>query len=667
MPPLNRYLGLVLILAVIVSLHFLFFSPSAPDLSVILPAGSRTRPPPTYRPGFAPGHGPPQAVNLGPPVPPATHHPLQTLNGDLLPNDLEFDERGLFTYDPEKHNEHPVELLIKRAKRMVAAIEERVAKIDSIEAAVADYKAAFGMVPPRGFDAWFKYTQLTNSVSAASMLSMAQKPFVQFLSLSGPVLRKRIESETAHELFFSLTFVPNGQGDIGTESDSDPHWYPADYSNRGRGRVKVGGSAAWEFRCNNTLSLLLPVLKHLPNELFSMSPPLTMVISAHDGPSVQVHHDFQTRAEHMGRMLKTWSPLQLQAAESQMKSTFGWQWTCPGDSPLKRSEIDIVLNDMPLDQNAVNHKAFVADYNMAMDVCFNPNLRDLQSAALLDSRFANNPIVPFVSQCRTLRNADIVGVPLDGAWDEPKIIPWTEKKPRVFWRGSATGIYHDLKLPWHKSQRERLHTFANNQSDVEVPVLVESDGGVKTAHFPVKDMTTKWFDIGLAGGPVQCNEKDGSCDRLAKAFEWRNFVKKEESLANKFVIDVDGNAWSSRFRRLLASNNVVLKASMYPEWLSQLLVPWYHYVPVRADYSDIYDIMAFFQGAPDGSTQGRDDLAEEIAKNALHLTKTRWRKEDMTSFMLLMTLEYWRMLHDDREAGSFRLGRMPIGDNVIVS
>jgi hypothetical protein len=75
--------------------------------------------------------------------------------------------------------------------------------------------------------------------------------------------------------------------------------------------------------------------------------------------------------------------------------------------------------------------------------------------------------------------------------------------------------------------------------------------------------------------------------------------------------------------------------------------------------------MAFFEGAPDGSTKGRDDLAEEIAENALHLTKTRWRDEDMASFMLLMTLEYWRMLHDDREAGSFRLGRMPTADNVV--
>lgn len=181
-------------------------------------------------------------------------------------------------------------------------------------------------------------------------------------------------------------------------------------------------------------------------------------------------------------------------------------------------------------------------------------------------------------------------MPLDGVWDEVQLIPWKEKKPKVFWRGSATGVYHDMNTAWYKSQRERLHVFANNETTDKVPILVdraESGGGIRTEDYSVKNMGERWFDVGLAGGPVQCDDKDGSCEALSKAFKWRKYMNKEESVANKFVIDIDGNAWSSRFRRLLNSNNVVLKASMYPEWLSHLLIPWYHYVPIRADYSDI--------------------------------------------------------------------------------
>lgn len=49
--------------------------------------------------------------------------------------------------------------------------------------------------------------------------------------------------------------------------------------------------------------------------------------------------------------------------------------------------------------------------------------------------------------------------------------------------------------------------------------------------------------------------------------------------------------------------------------------------------------MAFFEGAPDGSSKGRDELAEDIAANAVKLVKERWRDQDMRSFMLLLILE----------------------------
>lgn len=37
------------------------------------------------------------------------------------------------------------------------------------------------------------------------------------------------------------------------------------------------------------------------------------------------------------------------------------------------------------------------------------------------------------------------------------------------------------------------------------------------------------------------------------------------------------------------------------------------------------DILAFFNGAPDGSTPGNDDMARQIAANALKFTQDHWR------------------------------------------
>lgn len=254
-------------------------------------------------------------------------------------------------------------------------------------------------------------------------------------------------------------------------------------------------------------------------------------------------------------------------------------------------------------------------------------------------------------------------------------IKWSSKKDaRVFWRGSTTGVSQSNGHQWRKSQRQRLHWFANNHTEANVPVLIERPGkGVVTEEFPLQQMNEKWFDIGLAGGPHQCSVADGTCEEVRQAVDWKDPVRGPEALMYKYVVDVDGNAWSSRFRRLLKGNNVVLKSTMYvsvsrelcheqadpfqPEWFSDLLVPWYHYVPIRFDYKDMHDIMAFFTGAPDGSTEGRDDLANDIAEQAHQFINQHWRVEDMRSYVMLVFLEYFRIFQDDRKGASLGGGR----------
>jgi hypothetical protein len=58
------------------------------------------------------------------------------------------------------------------------------------------------------------------------------------------------------------------------------------------------------------------------------------------------------------------------------------------------------------------------------------------------------------------------------------------------------------------------------------------------------------------------------------------------------------------------------------------------------DYSDIYTIMAFFAGSPDGRTRGNDELAEQIAEQGKQFADEHWRWEDMQAYMLRLLLEY---------------------------
>jgi len=61
-------------------------------------------------------------------------------------------------------------------------------------------------------------------------------------------------------------------------------------------------------------------------------------------------------------------------------------------------------------------------------------------------------------------------------------------------------------------------------------------------------------------------------------------------------------------------------------------MPWVHYVPVKTDLTDLYDIMTFFRGDVSGNS-GHDDMAKEIASAGAVWSKTFWRKEDMTAYM----------------------------------
>ncbi|WWC61152.1 uncharacterized protein I303_103731 [Kwoniella dejecticola CBS 10117] len=563
---------------------------------------------------------------------------------------LLIDHRGLTHWDREdKHKLHPIKGLIERGKELAEKQKRKIESIRTIEDAVDDYVDSFGMKPPKGFDYWYKFTQSIkpNPPPVPSLIPLAHRPFLSFLSLPVEILRERIEIVRSKGAIFTFTFVPPGQGDEGTACDSSQNWVPADYHKRGKGRVIIDGVEAWGWRCNNKLTLLLPILSLLPDDLFTMDPPLEIAFSSDDGPRGMVHNTFREKAESLAKSGKTWPQAQLDKAEQSMRWTYGWAWSCPDDSPLKTRATDLVLNDLPQPDYLTGgqvEKSFIADFDRSADYCSDPELMGYHRAAV--------EMTPVVATCKTMWNSDIVGVPLDGVFEKVPYVKWEDKSiSKAFWRGSATGLFHSRKTPWRSSQRERLHFFANNETSLQDTVSVLLPNGEIGEY--QNEKLNDWLDVGLSGVPSQCDQADGSCDDMLREINFMGRVRKEDSLKYKYVIDVDGNGWSSRFRRLLSSNNVVLKSTLYPEWFHEMLIPWYHYVPIKLDYSDIHDIMAFFNGSPDGQVKGHDELAREIAQNGWEFVENRWRLQDMQSFMFLLILEHWRMMSEDRQAASY--------------
>jgi hypothetical protein len=61
--------------------------------------------------------------------------------------------------------------------------------------------------------------------------------------------------------------------------------------------------------------------------------------------------------------------------------------------------------------------------------------------------------------------------------------------------------------------------------------------------------------------------------------------------------------------------------------------------PSQVDYSDVYSIMSFFIGPPDGRAGGHDDLARGIAEAGRQFALEHWRWEDMQAYMFRLLLE----------------------------
>lgn len=222
---------------------------------------------------------------------------------------------------------------------------------------------------------------------------------------------------------------------------------------------------------------------------------------------------------------------------------------------------------------------------------------------------------------------------------------------------------------WRWSQRPRLVNVTNQLEGTEsvlLPTSLDPRKRRKTAvgtGTPVKRslLNPAMTDISFTGFPFGC--EPGYCNYLSTQFR---FLAKHDSGGldagrHKYFVDVDGHGWSSRFKRLITSNALVFKATVYPEWWLDRIQPWVHYVPIQVDYSDLYDALVFFRGgfdvgeesnedSPSGrrakaipGRDGEDELAREIASAGREWSKTFWRKEDMTAYFWRLILEIVRL------------------------
>ncbi|GAA5832497.1 hypothetical protein JCM11251_001347 [Rhodosporidiobolus azoricus] len=527
------------------------------------------------------------------------------------------------TFPPPELQAHPIHFLLREAQSAWTAKLARQSR--SLDQAVREYRRRYRREPPRGFDQWFRFAK-KNKVQLIDEYDSINERILPFAAIRPEILQYRsamLQNTTGEEMFWlhekTVTLrIRDG---------------------------KVTGEGPMQNVLNRTrdmVELLSGISQYLPD--------LNLTMTAHDAPFITLSGENKER--HVQAALAGQYIDDL-ATHTDISSMDGWAVSCPVDSPMRRLPRYAERTEwVPTDK-----QSFIGlDHVKAMDMCFHPEYQPIHGFTAFEG---SRPgiLYPFFSLSTTSVFSDLLLPPLEQYGDAVGRDPsWKEKKHnKLIWRGGPTGS--DLTIPHARkySQRVRLARLPHMTGKVTLPFSRSDDlsrgilGPVKSFLGAAAFFASKYLDIHFFGYAIQCGSlKD--CLKFEEEFEWVDYTEPEVQNEFKYVLDVDGNGWSGRFHRLMSSNSLVLKSTIFPEWYSDRIQPWVHYIPVKLDYSDLLPILAFFIGSPlpadirAGRTGAHDELAEQVATEGKRWAQQFWREVDMQAYLWRLLLEYHRVM-----------------------
>ena len=124
----------------------------------------------------------------------------------------------------------------------------------------------------------------------------------------------------------------------------------------------------------------------------------------------------------------------------------------------------------------------------------------------------------------------------------------------------------------------------------------------------------------------------GDIGKRARA-EWKTEKKTiKEHLDYKFIMAIEGNDVASNLKWVMSSNSVaVMPRPTYETWFMEgRLIPNYHYIEVKPDFSDVEERLNYYIQHP--------EEAEEIIRNA-HAYVDQFRDEEREKLISLHVLD----------------------------
>ncbi|KAK0616127.1 glycosyltransferase family 90 protein [Bombardia bombarda] len=303
-------------------------------------------------------------------------------------------------------------------------------------------------------------------------------------------------------------------------------------------------------------------------------------------------------------------------------------------------------------------KGYIKNFTAAIDPCQQPHIRAFHATFIEPvSMQTATELVPLFGGSKLPMNNEIL---IPGAMyitkdafysgGETHGPPWEKKKAGIVWRGVASGG-RNKPNNWMHFQRHRLIEMLNGTT---VSRLERNDARAMTFELPPVEKydfprrregkVGEWLTKAADAAFVNLFCADGNCDYVSPYFSVKESVPMADQYQQKFMPDADGNSFSARFRGLLLSTSLPLKATIYAEWHDDRLIPWRHFVPLDNTFQDMYGVLDFFTR----DTKG-DAAAKMIAETGKQWGEQVLRREDMVLYTWRVLLEFARVCDVNRD------------------
>ncbi|CAH7687024.1 glycosyl transferase family 90-domain-containing protein [Phakopsora pachyrhizi] len=443
----------------------------------------------------------------------------------------------------------------------------------NLSAAAEEYKRRYkGRLPPKGFDKWWQFTQ-DHGVKLVDEYDQIFKDLEPFWAIPSYRIRELVEELQNRKNRKSIVYEFTKQ----------------------RGNFTKTGPSAESPRAEKLLNLIQSFTDYAQDEFLDFK----WVIDSEDGAQIRISWK---EKDELLKLARNGEVIDLEKHKSLSKG-LSWPGSCPINSPAYYS------NTTP---DRTKLRTLIYDHSKSMDLCMNPDQVQIHGAFMSQLYRTAQSINPIFCFSKSTLDSDILVTPLEQyesiypdpayEWKDPNRIN------QVFWRGSSTGKLLNVT----KSINESLKKTVKGKE-------------IKSKNYK--------FDVEFAGEPIQCSKL--VCKKLRKIAKFGEWVEPRISNLYKYALDVDGNGWSGRFHRLLSSNQVVIKSTIFPEWYTDRIQPWFHYVPLKLDYSDLPEIIDYLMN--------HDNVSEKIARNGKEWAEKFWREEDMAAYMFRLMLEWSRL------------------------